>query len=70
MRPRWQNPELKGKLRTKHYLLMNYFSHTTYFIFKKSFSEGVVPREWREANVTPLLKKEVDLIHVIIDLFL
>ena len=26
-------------------------------IFKKSFSEGVVPREWSEANVTPLFKK-------------
>ena len=26
-------------------------------IFKKSYSEGVVPIEWGEANVTPLFKK-------------
>ncbi len=26
-------------------------------IFEKSLSEGEVPNEWREANVTPLFKK-------------
>ena len=30
-------------------------------IFNKSISEGVVPQDWKVANVTPVFKKETKL---------
>ena len=37
-------------------------------IFNKSIQEGEVPKDWRQANVTPYLKKEKNTLSAITDL--
>ena len=35
----------------------NHWSRPLYIIFRKSLSEGCVPKKWKEANITPIFKK-------------
>ena len=36
-------------------------------LFRRTLDEGTVPADWREANVTPLYKKGIKVLLVIID---
>ena len=36
-------------------------------LFRRTLDEGTVPDDWREANVTPLYKKGIKVLLVIID---
>ena len=47
--------------------LASVISQPLAIIFRKSVAEGVVPQEWKRANITPLFKKGQGPIRVIID---
>ena len=48
-------------------LIKDEISYPLTVLFKKSLAEGVVPEDWKRANVSPIYKKRKKILQRIID---
>ena len=48
-------------------LIKDEISYSLTVLFKKSLAEGVVPEDWKRANVSPIYKKGKKILQRIID---